>query len=61
MLSEDSSVLEDVEFSILVLYKKDMGIMAKENKRKIYVLDNIEFLIFNFDLGDISKEEVYCH
>ena len=55
MLSEDPSILENVEFPVLVFYKEDMGATAEENERRIYVLDNVEFLIFNFDLGYVPR------
>ena len=60
MISKEPSILEDVGFPILVLHKEDMGAAAKEDERRIDVLDNVELLIFDFDLGNIPRE-VYCH
>jgi hypothetical protein len=59
--SDEPGILEDVKFPVLILYKEDMGATANEDKRRVYVLDNFEFLVSNLDLGDITREEVYCH
>ena len=61
MTSDEPGVLEDVKFPILILYKENMGAMVNEDKRRVYVLDNFEFLVSDPDLGDITREEVYCH
>jgi hypothetical protein len=61
VISEEPSVLEDVEVPVLVLYEEDMGATAEEDERRVDVLDNVELLIFNFDLGNVPRKEVYCH
>ena len=38
-----------------------MDATAKEDERRVDVLDNFELLSFNSDLGNIPREEVYCH
>ena len=39
MISKEPSILEDVGFPILVLYKEDVGATAKEDERRIDVLE----------------------
>jgi hypothetical protein len=61
VIRKEPSILEDVEFLVLVLHKEDIGATAEEDERRVDVLDNLELLIFDFNLGNISREEVYCH